>query len=585
MRRELRERRLRRRCTSTSRSCRSSRLGRALLSAASCRWWAPSTPTPRTRSPTASPPVVLGGRRRMNRLHVRIAVSEAAAWTARRFYGGRYRIIPNGVHLLGRCSPSRRARRRRRRRARCGSCSSARPSSARACRCCCARSRRCASSPRDAHARRREPRGGRAHDARRPRRARARQGLRGAQAAPSSPRADVLCAPSLHGESFGMVLTEAFAAATPVRRLGHPRLPRRRARRHRRAARRAGGDPLALAEALRRLALDAPTRARDGARRARARRALRLAARRRRGARLLRAGARAIGAPGDARRSRSPCATGSRPPTCSRASPPSGCRALLARRRRRVRRRRAASAHAASRRARRQLARRAARSPRWRCSASASPASPPRCSRSKPGPARGRPGADVRRDVRARDRLARDPRRRRPPGGAAKRRDAMQGTFIGVLMSATLPARLGEPSRALIVARRLGRARETLPDRARHDRLADAAEPARARDPRRRHALERHVLDGHDAALLALSRWPRSPRCSSLLLAPVLVAAAPRSRARERLRALLRRGCVARCCACATACACSPARAHARARHGRCSSARGRCSGCPAGCC
>ena len=39
----------------------------------------------------------------------------------------------------------------------------------------------------------------------------------------------------------------------------------------------------------------------------------------------------------------------------------------------------------------------------------------------------------------------------------------MQGTFIGVLMSATLPARLGEPSRALIVSRRLGRARDTLP--------------------------------------------------------------------------------------------------------------------------
>ena len=29
-------------------------------------------------------------------------------------------------------------------------------------------------------------------------------------------QADVLCAPSLHGESFGMVLTEAFAAGTPV---------------------------------------------------------------------------------------------------------------------------------------------------------------------------------------------------------------------------------------------------------------------------------------------------------------------------------------------------------------------------------
>ncbi|MHB8657845.1 MAG: flippase-like domain-containing protein [Solirubrobacteraceae bacterium] len=41
--------------------------------------------------------------------------------------------------------------------------------------------------------------------------------------------------------------------------------------------------------------------------------------------------------------------------------------------------------------------------------------------------------------------------------------DAMQGTFIGVLMSSTLPARLGEPSRALVVARRTGRPRENLP--------------------------------------------------------------------------------------------------------------------------
>ena len=41
--------------------------------------------------------------------------------------------------------------------------------------------------------------------------------------------------------------------------------------------------------------------------------------------------------------------------------------------------------------------------------------------------------------------------------------DAWQGTTIGVLMSATLPARLGEPSRALIVARRLGRPREAFP--------------------------------------------------------------------------------------------------------------------------
>ena len=49
------------------------------------------------------------------------------------------------------------------------------------------------------------------------------------------------------------------------------------------------------------------------------------------------------------------------------------------------------------------------------------------------------------------------------PGGRVRLRDAMQGTFIGVLMSATLPARLGEPSRALIVARRTGRPREHFP--------------------------------------------------------------------------------------------------------------------------
>src|SRR6202012_3968590 len=35
----------------------------------------------------------------LNHLHVRIAVSQAAAWTGRRFFGGHYRVIPNGVHL------------------------------------------------------------------------------------------------------------------------------------------------------------------------------------------------------------------------------------------------------------------------------------------------------------------------------------------------------------------------------------------------------------------------------------------------------------------------------------------------------
>jgi phosphatidylinositol alpha-mannosyltransferase len=48
-------------------------------------------------------------------------------------------------------------------------------------------------------------------------------------------------------------------------------------------------------------------------------------------------------------------------------------------------------------------------------------------------------------------------------GVRVRRRDAARGTMIGVLMSATLPARLGEPSRALVVARRLGRMRDRFP--------------------------------------------------------------------------------------------------------------------------
>ena len=42
---------------------------------------------------------LFGARWMLNHLHVRIAVSEAAAWTGRRFFGGHYRVIPNGVHV------------------------------------------------------------------------------------------------------------------------------------------------------------------------------------------------------------------------------------------------------------------------------------------------------------------------------------------------------------------------------------------------------------------------------------------------------------------------------------------------------
>src|SRR3954471_23796809 len=41
----------------------------------------------------------VGARRLFNRLSARIAVSEAAAWTGRRWFGGEYTIIPNGVDV------------------------------------------------------------------------------------------------------------------------------------------------------------------------------------------------------------------------------------------------------------------------------------------------------------------------------------------------------------------------------------------------------------------------------------------------------------------------------------------------------
>jgi phosphatidylinositol alpha-mannosyltransferase len=49
------------------------------------------------------------------------------------------------------------------------------------------------------------------------------------------------------------------------------------------------------------------------------------------------------------------------------------------------------------------------------------------------------------------------------PFGWVRRRDVASATMIGVLMSATLPARVGEPARAMVLARRIGRMRETFP--------------------------------------------------------------------------------------------------------------------------
>jgi phosphatidylinositol alpha-mannosyltransferase len=49
------------------------------------------------------------------------------------------------------------------------------------------------------------------------------------------------------------------------------------------------------------------------------------------------------------------------------------------------------------------------------------------------------------------------------PTRSLRRRDVASATMVGVLMSATLPARLGEPARAMVLARRTGRMRETFP--------------------------------------------------------------------------------------------------------------------------
>jgi phosphatidyl-myo-inositol alpha-mannosyltransferase len=156
---------------------------------------------------------VLGARRVLNRLHVRIAVSEAAAWTAKRFFGGHYEIIPNGVHV----DPERAA------------LAAERPMG----------DRLRIVFVGQAVERKGLPLLLRAFEALRehipteltvigptaeelapmmldPRDVRILGKVDDETKHHELEQADVLCAPSLGGESFGMVLTEAFAAGTPV---------------------------------------------------------------------------------------------------------------------------------------------------------------------------------------------------------------------------------------------------------------------------------------------------------------------------------------------------------------------------------
>ncbi len=396
---------------------------------------------------------VLGARRIYQKLHARIAVSEAARWTAERWYGGHYEVIPNGVDLAA--APT-------------------------------------GPKPAADHLRllfvgRAEERKGlpvllRAFEALRHAGIDARLTVAGATSEEVEPylldpegveirgrvsegekwrllhQSDIVCAPSLGGESFGMVLTEAFAAGTPVvcsDIVGY------------RDVARDGvdgllvpaGDPAALGEALHALALD-PERRERMARAARER----------------------------AQRFAWPRVTGEVVEVYERA----------------IERATAEDPGRA-----RHIALRAGFRPADRLPANR-PRRIPSIEPTLPGATRRRAVRVARRvgvvaagaagvglaaialdrigiDSIVRALLAATPwwvlvafalmcasmlaraeswhaiLRAALPGARVRRRHAARGVMIGVLMSATLPARLGEPSRALIVSRRLGRVRERLP--------------------------------------------------------------------------------------------------------------------------
>ncbi|MGH2911772.1 MAG: lysylphosphatidylglycerol synthase domain-containing protein [Solirubrobacteraceae bacterium] len=410
--------------------------------------------------------VVMGGQRRMNRLHVRIAVSEAAAWTARRFYGGRYRIVPNGVRLdpaglgglEGGLEPD----------AGGGDVLPGMPDGDTPLRILFIG---------QAVERKGLPVLLRAFEALREH-VPATLTLVGASAAEIAPmllddrgvralgkvseqekhaelaRAEVLCAPSLRGESFGMVLTEAFAAATPVVASDIPGY-RDVARDQVDGLLVPPGDALALAEALRAMALN-PNQRMDMAVAARERaerfswahvaeevadcyeQAIAVG---RPVTRLARAAVRHGFAPADLR----PRVRARRLPSLEPAQPV----------RHRALRVLSRVALLLSSLAGLALAFLALQKIGVTNVAASLVASSP-----------GLVAAGV--GVMCASMFMRGIAwhailEAAPTWRPARRRDALQGTFIGVLMSATLPARLGEPSRALIVARRVGRARETLP--------------------------------------------------------------------------------------------------------------------------
>ncbi len=499
---------------------------------------------------------VFGARRRLNRLHARIAVSEAAAWTARRFFGGRYRIVPNGVHVasaaierggtlgayeMGEEPRSGSARVALEEFAAGGALARGDEAPLRILFIGLPVERKglpvllrayealrehipatltlVGPAPEDVAPLLLDTRG-----------VRALGKVCDAEKSALLADAEVLCAPSLHGESFGMVLTEAFAAHTPVvasNITGYRDVVRDGVD----GLLTPPGDALALAEALRRLALE-PER----------RRAMAVAARERAerfawphiAAEVVDCyeQAIAVGRPrpgfhstmvrhGLAPADLQPAVRAQRLPSLEPRSlgPQRGPLLSFLRRAGTVGLSLALLALAL-------LALSHIGVDRVVASLLAS----------SPGLLLAGLGvmcaSMVARGFAWYAILSAAPTWRR-----VRKRDAMQGTFIGVLMSATLPARLGEPSRALIVARRIGRARETLPivlgtmvSQTLLNLVAlgilGVAMFSKV-----------DLLNGHHGALIATVLAPLSV-LAIVLLAPALVPAAAVSRS-TRLQALI----------------------------------------------
>ena len=394
----------------------------------------------------------MGARRKLNRIALRIAVSEAAAWTGQRFYGGRYRIIPNGVELPteGVPAPRLRAPGEPLKILFVGQAVERKglPLLLRAFEAL--RTQVAAelivigSTQEELEPLLVEPDGitalGRVDDATKV--AMLRQ-------------ADVLAAPSLGGESFGMVLTEAFAAGTPVVAsdiAGYRAVvtdgkdgllvPR--------------GDATRLAETLRDLAID-PARVH------------RLASNAREGAERYawpRVAEQVVEAYRDAAAIEQPESSMRRAAIKVGALPADNLPHVRAKRLPSLDPMPKSRSRVAVR-----VARRAAVGGATLATVAGSYLAIKHIGPSRIGDAlvRSQPvwvllglalmcASMVFRAVSWHAIL-----KAALPDARPRLLDAFQGITIGVLMSATLPARLGEPSRALVVSRRLGRARDRLP--------------------------------------------------------------------------------------------------------------------------